>query len=386
MPRTSITYDQDRVTSIIVDGRDINEHVGRPIALSLHNNNQEIAKSVTDTMAIIKDFTEFADIAFSENPTDKRLKEYYESTLNITGMFAWRLGDFSAAETVYQNMLVALRKFESYGHLPLHKGMAFHNIAISQFMQRNFDQSIANFLRAFAEDHREGVTPEQSFALRVLDDHYIKPLVMSIQTSAGPFFQQVMGKALTNEVIDILKMLEPESRFFLLQVWKSLEINQPRDNLYSRCRAFDNAKNLALIAETFLRSCCVSTGDTRISDAYKRKRRPTLRDLLECLFDGGQWFSDLDRMWQSWTQFDKNNIPADVDTKLSDLLEKPLLHSNPHDELIRAILLLGLVRNFTAHEFEPSCDLTGQMHEDVVSRMLAVLLVLFGDLRTASII
>jgi hypothetical protein len=91
-------------------------------------------------------------------------------------------------------------------------------------------------------------------------------------------------------------------------------------------------------------------------------------------------------MWQSWAQFDKNNIPADVNIKVSDLVRKPLLPGNLHDELIRAILLLGLVRNFTAHEFEPNCHLTDQMHEDVMSRMLAVLLALFAQLRTANIV
>jgi hypothetical protein len=387
MSRTSIVYDSSGgVTSITIDGRSIDEHIGRPVALCLHNNNQEIAKAVVDTRNLLNDFSEAVTLAFSEHPGDRALKEYYERIVNITGFFLLRLGDFSAAQQVFEHMLATLRKFESHGSAILHKGVAFHNIAVSQFLQQDFDQAVPNFLRASAEDARGGIQANQSFALKVLQDRYMQPLIDSMKISQLSIFQ-IWGRPQGNDIKDLLKQMQPESYLFLLQVWKSLEINKPRDNLYSRCRAFDNAKSLALIVETFLGQCCIVTRNVHVSNSYGALHRPTLKDLLKCLFENrAAWFANLDAEWRNWIQFDRNNLPADVDVKLSALLNTPLTQNNPHDGLIRGILLLGLVRNFTAHEFNPYCALTDQVHEDVISRMLAVLLALFDDLTIAGII
>lgn len=153
MPRTKIIYgEKKKVDSIVIDGKDVNEYVGRHIAMSLHSNNQEIAKAVTDTSAIINDFTEAVNLAFSENPAAKELKEYYEKMLNVTGFFSLRIGDFSRSERLYEFMLDSLRKFDGYGDAPLHKGMSFHNIALSQ---ESFAMKVDRSTRKTAGAHVE---------------------------------------------------------------------------------------------------------------------------------------------------------------------------------------------------------------------------------------
>jgi hypothetical protein len=114
-----------------------------------------------------------------------------------------------------------------------------------------------------------------------------------------------------------------------------LEINRPRDNLYSRSRAFDNAKNLALIAETFLRRTCEVSAIPDIRAAYLATTRPRLRDIVELLFGSHRtpWFADVDSNWSRFTSFDNTNIPADVDAKISSLLTENLCSA--YDELIR---------------------------------------------------
>ena len=387
MPRTEIAYGANNlIQSIRIDGKDIDQYIGRPIALNLHNNNQEIVKAVLDTRNLIDNFTNAMDLVFSEHPDATDLKRYYEETINVTGLFLLRFGDYSGAEWVYRKMLEALQHFETYGTNRLHKGMTYHNIAISQFVQRNFDEAIANDLRAFREDLLGGTSPENSFALQVLDRNYVQPLLMEMTTAANPVYHNMMRKHLSDEVIDLMKALEPSARLFLLQIWKSFEINRPRDNLYSRSRAFDNAKNLALIAETYLRYCCETTKDSAISAEYRKKVKPTLKDLMQILYSQKPWLQDIKdkERWGTWTQFDSSKIPADIDSKLSSLLTKSV-SQNTDDYLIRGVLLLGLIRNFTAHEFEPNCVLTDHLHEHVMSWMLATLLVLSDELRTSSI-
>jgi tetratricopeptide (TPR) repeat protein len=386
MSRTEIKYGPDnRVQSIFIDGKEIDQYIGRPIALNLHNNNQEIVKAVSDTQNLINNFTDAMDLVFSEHPDVTDLKRYYEETINVTGLFLLRFGEYSGAEAIYHKMLEALQHFETYGRIHLHKGMSYHNIAISQFFQRNFDEAIANEFRAFREDLLGGTSPENSFALQVLGRNYTQPLIMIMTEAANPMFHNMMRKELSNEVIDLMSTLELGPRLFLLQILKSFEINRTRDNLYVRCRAFDNAKNLALVTETFLRNCCETTKNAIISADYIGKGKPMLKGLLEILFGKQPWFPEIEIGWQTWAQFDPSKIPHEIDSKVSSLLTKPL-SQNVHDCLIRGVLLFGLIRNFTAHEFEPNCVLTDHLHEQAMSWMFATLLVLFSELRTSSII
>jgi hypothetical protein len=381
--RIAIVNDPTRGPSITIDAKRLDEYLGRDAILGLYNNNQEIAKAMSDTRWLIGKLTDVVDIGFSENPGSKDLKDIYERAVNIAGFFLYRHGDFSGAEDAYKGMLQALYKFESHGSAKLHKGLTFHNIAISQFMERNFDEAVPNFLRAINEDVRAGLPASQSFAGKILNERYVQPLIDKMKNGASPVFQQLQGKALSTEVTDTLNLLPPELMLFLLQVWLSFETNRRPDNLYSQCRAFDNAKNLALITETFLRSCCLSTANSAISNRYRALAKPKLADIMRCLFDSASWFGDVSSNW-GWTQFGGGNLPTEVDNKLFDLLNRPL--AIQRDQLVRAILLLGLVRNFTAHEFDPGSDLAGKIHEDVVFRMLAVLLALVDDLKQLAII
>ncbi|MGA3297530.1 MAG: hypothetical protein ABSD41_08760 [Candidatus Bathyarchaeia archaeon] len=386
MTRTQVIYNEHKdVRTLLIDGRDINEFVGYPIVLSLNNNNQEITKATTDSSRILKDITDVVDLAFRENPSSIELKKYLEDFVNVAGIFLLRNGHYSAAERIYQQLLDSLVKFEAYGQTLLHKGMALHNIAIAQFLERDFDQFIANELRAYDEDVRGGTLAKDSVAFTILNLHYLGSLADAMKESSAPLFQEITGKALANEVTEMLDILDFSTKLFTLQIWKSFQLNAPRDNLYSKCRAFDNAKNLALIAETLLRGVCQKTSNHAVLKAFNAKSKPKLPDLIEFLFKNAPWFSDFEKE-RKWTQFESSSDPSrDVNNKLSSLLRNPITHG-PHDQKLRWILILGLVRNFTAHEFEPNCDITGESHEELMSIMLTVMLNLFDELKTAQII
>lgn len=386
----NVARDQNgNIYDVIINGQSLlNVVVGRPIIDNINGNNHEIAKAIVDNESLIRDFNNQVEIVFRSIPYERGLQEFYQHVLNLNGFFHLRLGLFSSASRVYQQMHETLTHFDNNLPTPLSKGQVLHNLALSQFMQNDFDQAVPNFLRAGEEDHRTGgIDPRQSFAHEVLQSEYITPVLDYIVQQCQSMFSQIVGTTLTRDIlVQWFDYINPEDQVFAIQIWKSNQVNRATDNVYSRCKQFDSIKNLCLVAETFFKTVARSTTNTSISTCFLNLTKPDLLSTLQCIFDNQSWRTDISNLRRHYANFDSTNLPCDLNTKLATLMQPNLVHNLSEDTLVRGILLLGLIRNFTSHEFDLDTDLLNQNYQQYFVFVMSIILALFNDLRRRGVI
>ncbi len=237
---------------------------------------------------------------------------------------------YSDAEKIYQDMLSTIQEIERTNKVTLHKGMALHNLGITQFIQRKFDEAIPNILEAYAEDVRR-VGPVK--AKDLMANRF------KLDSSFVPGIKKGVGTLRASSTMDLLKKLT-ENEFLLFgRIILTNKYHQFRKDMYSGIVRFDNLRSLCLLLEVFLKR---KTGTSQ-----------GFGSMIESGFNGN-WVSLYKRHAPDKTHFDGVTVSdavAKFETNLK-LLDGPLGGTSQDDFLARCFMTTVLVRHFTAHYFD----------------------------------
>jgi hypothetical protein len=267
------------------------------------------------------------------------------SIWNNYGFFFIGLGMYSDAEKIYQDMLATIQEVERTRKVKMHKGLALHNLGITQFIQRKFDEAIPNILEAYAEDVKT-VGPKKAknlMANRFKEDLF--GLVGGeLDSSFLPGIKKGAGALRASSTTDLLENLS-ESEFLLLgRIILTNKYHHFREDVYSWTVRFDNLRSLCLLLEVFL----------------KRKTKSTqgFGSMIESAFKG-DWVSLYKKHAPSRTHFDAATLTDAVANFEANLkfLDGPLGGKPEDDFLARCFMTTVLARHFTAHYFDAFEDL-----------------------------
>ena len=111
---------------------------------------QELDKAIFDLHELLMRINR----AVQDRSLDIQKHIYQKSIWNDIGMYCLRHGLPQLAEVVYSEMINALKRYEESREVTVHKGLAYHNLAISLYSQCRREEARIMFEKAYEEDQR----------------------------------------------------------------------------------------------------------------------------------------------------------------------------------------------------------------------------------------
>ena len=308
---------------------------------------------LTEGMSKAKKFT--PSTPFS-NYNEKN--EYFNAANNICQFSLWKLERYDLCEIYYAVLLTVIKEYERGNNTNFNKGMVYANLGVSQVAQGKIDEGFANILKAHIEDEPYHRTDPSKSVFKLPLYSQFEDRTKDFILKHSELYQKEESKIVDKAFIDrLVSSLETDSRILFISVVekirRNLEINNDKDNRFTRLQIFLCLQDLCLSIESALKT--------------KNNLSGTLKPLLDNLFSTS---SGRNRTWK--ILFDNNygfttsNNPPAFENNLKEI-------QKIGDHKARRLLICCAVRNFSSHNLDVGNDYVFKNIEVIFDNILSAI-------------
>jgi hypothetical protein len=308
---------------------------------------------------------------------------YFDRTNNL-GISFLRLGATGFSKMYYWRMLNTINNHEKQYQKPLNKGIVCGNLGVSALAEGDIDGGITYLIWAAHEDRGwvKGDPTKNSFALP-LYVQFAEGTNREGRSQFGRPAPWVMLKTAIkkynadyNENVNVAAIFEelegsPEHRAILegslwtihrnlclLREENERKIYRDENNIFTRLRLFDGVIGLCRFIELRMRyhESVLKILDTK---TLKNVLTKPLGNLLNALFRNEPWYQ---------TDVKSKIRKPQTPRSFNNFVKKEMTQPNSH---ARSILLLLVIRNYSAHICDPDTPFFFEKFEDIFNEIIA---------------
>ena len=313
--------------------------------------------------------------AFDPNRPPKEKNYYFDRANENIGRPLLRNGLIEFSERYYSEMLKTILNFEKQTGKNFNKGMVYANLGVSQMALDNFDQGIANLLKAHEEDKAfHGSNYEKPLFQGPLYSQFEKNIIEYLINNGQLFATQASVIVDETFITELLNSLSFDNRLLFTSTIRSISQNinilKENNNTFTRGRLFSDIKNLCLFVEDVMKRKAKSTG-------MSVTKNTTLKDFIEYLVDHQvkAILNDktTDPSTTDWRKLTTAGNIGDFDANLQQIYK---FSGTVESFFAKCFLYLGAARNFSGHNFETSESYFFENFQDILRHILGTVLYL----------
>ncbi len=270
-------------------------------------------------------------------------------------------GQFAMAEEIYDKLVAEVDAFNKSEKTRKHRGALLANQAVCQLLLGRFDSGVPRLVFTVEDEDWKTFGPPQSVtpAMNHLRNLVERPAQMTLAMWAEVLFLRATGAKTTTddfeEIAEVLGNAKWSLYATVLRTQETWETYQRYKTPFAPPRLLDGIRGLTSALEHLAKTIGRNSCHPEVMKAFAQAERLTLYDCYNGLFDsiGLPWWTAVATAVQSkLTRFNASSRGSDFRRKMGEILS---WDAADLDSLTARCLALSiLVRNYAAHELEPS--------------------------------